>query len=139
MARAVARRLHPCAIGKSLPPRVTSLFRLAGLARAIRNRIQTALAIETEGGRIKTLMKGFREALVHDLDTDAFADMYAQTIAYGLLSTRIADPNRKTADDFASHMHTNPFLRDLMETFLQVGGRHTKPGAGGSTSTIGRF
>ena len=105
--------------------------RLAGLARAIRNRIQTALAIETEGGRIKTLMKGFREALVHDLDTDAFADMYAQTIAYGLLSTRIADPNRKTADDFASHMHTNPFLRDLMETFLQVGGRHTKPGAGG--------
>ena len=37
-------------------------------------------------------MKAFREALIHDLDADGFADMYAQTIAYGLLSARIADP-----------------------------------------------
>ena len=96
--------------------------RLAGLAREIRDRIQTALAIETEDGRITKLMKAFQETLVHDLDADDFADMYAQTIAYGLLSARIADPHKKTADDFAGHMRTNPFLRDLMETFLQVGG-----------------
>ena len=38
-------------------------------------------------------MKAFQEALVHDLDADGFADMYAQTIAYGLLSARIADPH----------------------------------------------
>ena len=37
-------------------------------------------------------MKAFQEALIHDLDDDGFADMYAQTIAYGLLSARIADP-----------------------------------------------
>ncbi len=104
--------------------------RLAGLARAIRDRIQTALAIETQNGRITKLMKAFQEALVHDLDADAFADMYAQTIAYGLLSARIADPRKKTADDFAGHMRTNPFLRDLMETFLQIDGRHTRQGAG---------
>ncbi len=67
----------------------------------------------------------------HDLDADGFADMYAQTIAYGLLSARIADPHKKTVDDFASHMRTNPLLRNLMETFLKVGGRHTKPGAEG--------
>ena len=36
--------------------------------------------------------------------------MYAQTIAYGLLSARIADPGYD-ADDFAAHMRTNPFLR----------------------------
>ena len=101
-------------------------IRLAELARAIRNRIQTALAIETEDGRITKLMKAFKEALVHDLDADGFADMYAQTIAYGLLSARIADPHRKTADDFGGPMRTNPFLRDLMETFLQAGGRQTK-------------
>ena len=52
--------------------------------------------------------------------------MYAQTIAYGLLSSRIADPLKKTVDDFTSHMRTNPFLRDLMEMFLQAGGRQTK-------------
>ena len=77
------------------------------------------------------LMKAFRAALVHDLDTDGFADMYAQTIAYGLLSARIADPHKKTVDDFASHMRTNPLLRDLMEMFLKVGGRHNEPGAEG--------
>ena len=61
-------------------------------------------------------MRAFREALVHDLDADGFADMYAQTIAYGLLSARISDPEKRTADDFAAHMRTNPFLRELMET-----------------------
>ena len=105
--------------------------RLAELARTIRDRIKTALAIETQRGPLNTLMKAFQSTLVHDLDADGFADMYAQTIAYGLLSARIADPHKKTVDDFASHMRTNPFLRDLMETFLQVGGRHTKPGADG--------
>ena len=105
--------------------------RLAELARTIRDRITTALAIETKRGPLNTLMKAFQAALVHDLDADGFADMYAQTIAYGLLSARIADPHKKTVDDFASHMRTNPLLRDLMETFLKVGGRHTKPGAEG--------
>jgi predicted helicase len=106
-------------------------FRLAKLARTIRDRIKTALAIETDHGPLKLLMKAFQTALVHDLDADGFADMYAQTIAYGLLSARIADPHKKTADDFAAHMRTNPFLRELMETFLKVGGRRGKAGGPG--------
>ena len=104
--------------------------RLAVLARAIRDRINTVLAIETEHGPVTKLMKAFREALVHDLDACGFADMYAQTIAYGLLSARIADPKSNTADDFAAHMRTNPFLKELMETFLHVGGRKGKAGHG---------
>lgn len=106
-------------------------IRLAELARAIRDRIKTALAIETDRGPLTKLMKAFQEALIHDLDADGFADMYAQTIAYGLLSARIADPHKKTADDFAGHMRTNPFLRELMETFLKVGGRRGKAGGPG--------
>ena len=105
--------------------------RLAELARAIRDRIRTALAIETESGPLTKLMKAFQTALVHDLDEGGFADMYAQTIAYGLLSARITDPARRTADDFAAHMRTNPFLRELMETFLRVGGRRGKAGGPG--------
>ena len=100
--------------------------RLAALARAIRDRIRTALAIETESGPLTKLMKAFQTALVHDLDDAGFADMYAQTIAYGLLSARITDPARRTADDLAAHMRTNPFLRELMQTFLRVGGRRGK-------------
>ena len=74
-------------------------------------------------------MKAFQEALVHDLDADGFADMYAQTIAYGLLSARVENPQGKTADDLAAQM-TNPFLKELMETFIHVGGRKGKAGTG---------
>ena len=105
--------------------------RLAELACAIRDRIRTALAIETKSGSLTKLMKAFQTALVQDLDRVGFADMYAQTIAYGLLSARITDPAQRTADDFAAHMRTNPFLRELMETFLRVGGRRGKAGGPG--------
>src|SRR5204863_5037335 len=100
-------------------------------ARAIRDRIKTALAIETERGPLTKLLKAFQGTLVHDLDADGFADMYAQTIAYGLLSARIADPHGKTADDISTHMRTNPFLKELMQTFLHIGGRHGKAGGPG--------
>ena len=100
--------------------------RLAELARGTRDRIRTALGIESESGALTKLMKAFQTTLVHDLDEASFADMYAQTIAYGLLSARITDPARRTADDLASHMRTNPFLRELMETFLRAGGRRGK-------------
>ena len=105
--------------------------RLAELAGAIRDRTRTALAIETEAGPLTRLMKAFRTTLLHDLDKTGFADMYAQTIAYGLLSARITDPARRTADDLAAHMRTNPFLKELMETFLHVGGRRGKAGGPG--------
>jgi hypothetical protein len=106
-------------------------IRLAELARAIRDRIETALGIETERGPLTQLMKAFREALIHDLEAAGFADMYAQTIAYGLLSARIANPRMKTADDFAGHMRTNPFLRELMQSFLRIGGRRGRVGGPG--------
>jgi hypothetical protein len=48
-------------------------IRLAELARAIRDRIKTALDIETETGPLTKLMKAFQEALVHDLHADRFA------------------------------------------------------------------
>ena len=81
--------------------------RLAHLANVTRDRIKGALEIENESGRITRLMKAFSETLVHDLDTDGFADMVAQTIAYGLLSARITDRGaRATVDDWPeSHAH----------------------------------
>jgi hypothetical protein len=102
-------------------------IRLAELARAIRDRIQAALLIETKHGRITKLMDAFRESLVHDLDAAGFADMYAQTIAYGLLSARVANPKQKGADSVPLALPvTNPFLRELMETFFIVESQRTK-------------
>ncbi len=106
-------------------------IRLAGLATRIRNRANQVLAIETEHGPFRKLHRAFQTALIHDLSADDFADMYAQTITYGLLSSRIADPKSKTADDFAAHMRTNPFLRELMQTFLKIGGRRGRAGGPG--------
>ena len=97
--------------------------RLAELAKVTRDRIQGALEIENESGRITRLMKAFSKTLVHDLDADGFADMVAQTVAYGLLSARIAGPQQGAPDDLARHMRTNPLLRDLMTTFLEVSGQ----------------
>ena len=106
--------------------------RLAELARAIRDRINTVLAIETEDGPVFKLLAAFQQALVHDLDEDGFADMYAQTIAYGLFSARVANPSGITTTDFAADMPvTNPFLKELMETFLDVGGRKGKASQAG--------
>jgi hypothetical protein len=81
---------------------------LAELARTIRDRIRGALAVETASGPLTTLLSAFREALIHDLDASDFADMYAQTIAYGLLSARVANPNG--AVDSLSTPMTSPFL-----------------------------
>jgi predicted helicase len=106
-------------------------LRLAELACSIRDRIKVALSIENDSGPLKILMRAFKSSLVNDLDNDAFADMYAQTIAYGLLSARISDPTKKSVDDFTSHMRTSPFLRELMENFLRIGGRKGKAGGAG--------
>ena len=102
-------------------------IKLAELARAIRARINTVLAIETEDGPVTKLMIAFRETLIHNLDEDSFADMYAQTIAYGLLSARIGDPLGVSADSLSLQVPiTNPFLKEVMETFIDVGGRKRK-------------
>lgn len=102
-------------------------MKLAELARDLRARIKSVMAIETDDGPITKLMKAFKEALIHDLDNDSFSDMYAQTIAYGLLSARISNPKSDSIDDFKKHFPvTNPFLKELMETFVSVGDRKGK-------------
>ena len=97
-------------------------MRLADLARRIRSRANRVLAFETERGHLRKLYKSFQEALIHDLSQDDFADMYAQTIAYGLLAARVSRPMGVTADNVAD-MIPNPFLKEMLATFLTAGGR----------------
>ncbi len=53
--------------------------------------------------------------------------MYAQTVSYGLLTARISRPAGIVRDNLRDMVPvTNPFLRDLLETFLTVGGRKGK-------------
>jgi hypothetical protein len=101
-------------------------IKLADLATLIRARVNQLLAIESEKGPLRKLLKAFQEALIHDLDEDGFADMYAQTIAYGLLTARVSRPAGLIADNIHDLPNTNPFLKEQLEAFLTVGGRKGK-------------
>ena len=96
--------------------------RMAKLARRVRETILLALLAEDKGGTLHQQFEGFRKVLLHDLTPELFADMYAQTIAYGLFAARC---NKKPGERFtrvlAPHQlpKTNPFLR---KTFGYIAG-----------------
>lgn len=105
---------------------------LATLARRIREAALLLLAHETEEGALHTLYKAFQTALIHDLSEADFADTYAQTITYGLLTAAISRTEMSEgaygtaliAENVADIVPvTNPFLKEMLQTFLQVGGR----------------
>lgn len=100
-------------------------MRMARLAHMIRDIIVAAF----EGDRASDLLRGWRQAfariLIADLDqpekTGEFADMLAQTLAYGLFSARVMDTSPGFTRQEAQRLipKTNPFLRDF---FYQVSG-----------------
>lgn len=105
---------------------------LARLARGIRDKARTKLAVESEKGPLTKLFTAFQAALIHDLTPDHFADTYAQTITYGLLTaaisrTEMSEGRHGTAliaDNLTDMVPvTNPFLKEMLQTFLKVGGR----------------
>lgn len=101
--------------------------RLADLATKIRKRANAVLRVESENGPFRKLYAAFHEALVHDLNEDDFADMYAQTISYGLLTARVSRPAALIAENLRDMVPvTNPFLKELLEAFLTAGGRKGK-------------
>lgn len=105
---------------------------LAKLARAIRDRAQAVMKAESAKGPLTKLYDAFKKALIHDLERESFADTYAQTITYGLLTaaisrTDMSDGRHGTAllaSDLADMVPvTNPFLKEMLQTFLEAGGR----------------
>ena len=101
--------------------------RLAEEARGIRNRILDILEIESQNGYVHLLYDKFCDMLVHDMSRTQFADMYAQTVVYGLFSARCMD---NTPDDFSTIEAvkcipiTNPFLKSLMEDCVGINSKN---------------
>src|SRR5438132_8864075 len=89
---------------------------MASIAQLIRYAISRALAREETGGGLHEQLRGFRQVLLHDLDNEKFADMYAQTICYGLYAAKC---NTKQGEPFTRDSaarllpKTNPFLRKM--------------------------
>lgn len=94
---------------------------MAAKARLLANVIQKALESDEQSNantELKAQMKAFADILIHDIAPPAFADIYAQTIAYGMFAARLNDPTPDTftRQEAASLIpKSNPFLRKLFQ------------------------
>lgn len=94
---------------------------MAQLAAATRERVKEAFSYERGKGPLNRLYNSFKKILINDLSVDDFADMYAQTVAYGLFSAAVEHSGRFQRENVASLVpNTNPFLRDLLKECLKV-------------------
>ena len=97
--------------------------RMAGLGRLIRGLITETFKAEGGHGELHAQLKAFRDVLMGDTLTEPqFADMYAQTLCYGLFAARCTLPaGSGFTRQSAAHQlpKTNPFLRKL---FHQIAG-----------------
>ena len=120
-------------IATTQPTPITTAKRLAeqmaAKARILASTINNAFRIaESEGEeedanrQLQGQLKAFRMVLINDLTTEGFADIYAQTVAYGMFAARLHD---NTPDNFSRQEaanlipKTNPFLRNI---FQQIAG-----------------
>lgn len=92
---------------------------MAGKARLLSEVIEKALTSDEtnhEDSTLKDQMKAFKQILIHDITPKGFADVYAQTIAYGMFAARLHDATLPTfSRQEAAELipKSNPFLRKL--------------------------
>lgn len=93
---------------------------MAGKARRIRDNINIFLA-DSDNEKNENLLSIYgviKKLLLADLDITKFADMYAQTVVYGLFAARYSD---KTPDTFSRQEardlvpSSNPFLKHFFD------------------------
>lgn len=120
-------------ISTTRPATITSAKRLAeqmaAKARILSSTINNAfrLAEENEDAyeankQLQAQLDAFRQVLINDLTPEGFADIYAQTVAYGMFAARLHDhtPNDFSRQEAANLIpRTNPFLRNI---FQQIAG-----------------
>ena len=89
---------------------------MAHKARLMRDVFFKAVQDESENNTLYEQLQAFRTILVHDMDAAQFADVYAQTITYGLFTARLHDESLNDfsrAESFTLIPKSNPFLRQL--------------------------
>lgn len=92
---------------------------MAGKARLLEDVIEKAILSEDENeanNSLREQLEIFKASLIHDITPQSFADIYAQTIAYGMFAARLHDT---TLQNFSRQEavflipKSNPFLRGL--------------------------
>jgi predicted helicase len=110
-------------VGSNAIQSITSASRLAklmaGKARLLENIIEQAMNDDSDSYANENLRGqylAFKDVLIQELKPEDFADIYAQTIAYGMFAARLHDD---TPEDFSREEaarlipKTNPFLRQI--------------------------
>jgi len=99
------------------PKKLASM--MAAKARLLQVILEKAVSSDEEmqdNSALQQQFKTFKDILIHDLDPQGFADIYAQTLAYGMFAARLHDD---TLDTFSRQEaaelipKSNPFLRKL--------------------------
>jgi len=93
--------------------------RMARLTHMIRDITIQAFDKREASDTLKGLYEAFKTVLLPDLPTSEFADMFAQTLAYGLFAARYNHHGKEpfNRSDAAKEIpRTNPFLRKLFST-----------------------
>lgn len=120
-------------IATTKPAAITSAKRLAeqmaAKARILSSTINNAFSLAEENEdayeankQLQAQLDAFRQVLINDLTPEGFADIYAQTVAYGMFAARLHDhtPNDFSRQEAANLIpRTNPFLRNI---FQQIAG-----------------
>ncbi len=91
--------------------------RMAGKATLIKDVLSKTLAQDEDlRSELTGQYKAFKKNLIHDITTEDFADIYAETIAYGMFAARLHDtrPDTFTRQEVLDFLpKSNPFLRAL--------------------------
>lgn len=92
---------------------------MAGKARLLSDIIEKSLTSDNsnnEDSTLKDQMNAFKQILIHDITPKSFADVYSQTIAYGMFAARYHDPTLPTfsrQEAYELIPKSNPFLKKL--------------------------
>lgn len=104
--------------GQSIKSAKNLAVLMARKAKLMQEVFCKAVIQEEENTGLKAQLTAFRKILIHDMDAAEFADVYAQTITYGLFTARLHDT---TLEDFSRQEAlnlipmSNPFLRKLFQ------------------------
>ncbi len=100
--------------------------RMAAKARLLYEGVNRILSEEGESGPLQDLLEAYRKVLITDLMPSEFADLQAQTAAYGLFAARCS--HRPDAGPFtrqsAAFAETTPLLQDV---FSRIAGPGADP------------
>ncbi|WP_026461432.1 type ISP restriction/modification enzyme [Adhaeribacter aquaticus] len=105
-------------IGVTLKSPAKLAVMMADKAKFLAQIIERALTEDSnyQNQTLHDQMQAFKDILIHDITPKEFADIYAQTVAYGMFAARLHDPTLPTfSRQEAAELipRTNPFLRKL--------------------------